>query len=535
VLSVPWPLVEPEKMVARIASLPRKTNPGRSPGHGNGIQRGLSILSAMDDANVFGQHFQRNPKSWTAWRAFLCSLFGLGMTAEQLAIYQRCTGRREPPTTATNESWLVIGRRGGKSFILALIAVFLSSFRDYRQYLGPGERGTIVIIAQDRKSARTILRYVLGLLRAVPMLARTIQHEGKESVDLTNRLTIEIHTANFRTVRGYTIVAALCDEIAYWRTEDDAANPDKEIIQALRPAMATIPNAVLLCASSPYAQAGALFESYERYYGTDYPVLVWQADTRTMNPTVPQSYIDSETEKDAAACAAEYGAQFRPDIEAFISREAVESCVAPVIEIAPAAGTSYFAGIDPSGGSSDSMTLAIAHKDKNNVVILDCVRERRPPFSPASVVTEFVEVLHSYGIRKVMGDHYAGQFVQEPFRLQGIQYELAEQPKSDYYRDLLPLINSGNVQLINNPRLISQLCNLERRTARSGKDSIDHVKGGHDDIANAAALAIVSASNRKRGLAGLFTPTVMQRVSNPHTLLRREPKTLAHLRGGLGR
>jgi hypothetical protein len=259
--------------------------------------------------------------------------------------------------------------------------------------------------------------------------------------------------------------------------------------------------------------------------------------TRTMNLTVPQSYIDAETEKDPAAAQAEYGAQFRLDIESFVSREAVEACVVPVHEIAPAAGISYFAAVDPSGGSSDSMTLAIAHKDKSNRIVLDCIRERRPPFSPTSVVTEFADLLETYGIRKVTGDHYAGEFVREPFRLKGIQYELADQPKSDYYRDMLPLINSGNVQLINNPRLIAQLCNLERRTARSGKDSIDHVKGGHDDIANAAALAIVSASNKKRGLAGLFTPGLMANITRGTSsgLPRREPRTIAHLRGGFGR
>jgi hypothetical protein len=258
-----------------------------------------------------------------------------------------------------------------------------------------------------------------------------------------------------------------------------------------------------------------------------------------MNPTVPQSYIDAETEKDRSSALAEYGAQFRLDIESFFSREAVEACVVPVHELAPASGNSYFAGIDPSGGSSDSMTLAIAHKDKSNRIILDLVRERRPPFSPTSVVTEFADVLDSYGIRKVIGDHYAGEFVREPFRLKGIQYELADQPKSDYYRDLLPLINSGNVQLINNPRLISQLCNLERRTARSGKDSIDHTKGAHDDISNAAALAIVSASNKKRGLAGKFTREFMANVTRPGAMgspmLRKEARTLAHLRGGMGR
>jgi hypothetical protein len=232
-------------MVERVRLAGTKSSPGkthhgasRDRGGASGGRSGLTILAAMDDPLVFGSHFRRNPKSWTAWRSFAAALFGLSMTADMLAIYRQCTGRDQPPTEAANEAWMVIGRRGGKSFMLALIAVFLASFRDYRSYLGPGERGTIVIIAADRKQARTILRYVMGLLRAVPMLARTIQHEGRESVDLANRISIEIHTASFRTVRGYSIVAALCDELAFWRTEDDAANPDVNILQALRPAMA---------------------------------------------------------------------------------------------------------------------------------------------------------------------------------------------------------------------------------------------------------------------------------------------------------
>jgi hypothetical protein len=69
----------------------------------------------------------------------------------------------------------------------------------------------------------------------------------------------EISTANFRTVRGYTIVGALFDELAFWRS-DESANPDTEILAAIRPAMSTIPGAILLCASSPYRQAGALYD-----------------------------------------------------------------------------------------------------------------------------------------------------------------------------------------------------------------------------------------------------------------------------------
>src|SRR5690348_1871879 len=72
-------------------------------------------------------------------------------------------------------------------------------------------------------------------------------------------------------------------------------------------------------------------------------------------------------------------------------------------------------------------------------------------------------------------------------------YEPAEKPKSELYRDLLPLINSGAVDLLENERLVVPLTQLERRTARGGKDSIDHTPGAHDDLANAVASALVTA------------------------------------------
>ena len=63
---------------------------------------------------------------------------------------------------------------------------------------------------------------------------------------------------------------------------------------------------MLLSASSPYAQRGALFDAFKRHYGKDGdPVLVWKAPTRTMNSTVPQRVIDAAMESDPAAAAAE--------------------------------------------------------------------------------------------------------------------------------------------------------------------------------------------------------------------------------------
>jgi phage terminase large subunit-like protein len=208
------------------------------------------------------------------------------MTYEQSAIYRECTGRTQAPTEPVQESYLIVGRRGGKSFLLALVGVYLACFRNYRAYLAPGERGTVMVIAADRRQARIILRYIRALLLQIPMLKRMVVREGAEFFDLDNHISIEVMTASFRTTRGYTCVAGLCDEVAFWPVDESAAEPDVQILDALRPSMATIPNSMLLCASSPYAQKGALYEAYRRHFGKDGAPgdpLVWQAPTRTMN------------------------------------------------------------------------------------------------------------------------------------------------------------------------------------------------------------------------------------------------------------
>jgi hypothetical protein len=192
--------------------------------------------------------------------------------------------------------------------------------------------------------------------------------------------------------------------------------------------------------------------------------------------------------------SAEYLGLFRSDLEAFITHEAVASCVdRGVLERAPARDQTYVAFVDPSGGSADAMTLAIAYKTGERVV-LAALREVKPPFSPEATVAEFVLVLRAYGVASVRGDRYAGEWPREQFRKHGVTYECSEKSRSDLYGELLPLINSCRASLLDDKRLIGQLVGLERRTARSGKDSIDHVSGGHDDVANAAAGALVMAS-----------------------------------------
>jgi hypothetical protein len=65
--------------------------------------------------------------------------------------------------------------------------------------------------------------------------------------------------------------------------------------------------------------------------------------------------------------------------------------------------------VDPSGGSADSISLAIGHRE-NNIVVMDALCEVKPPFSPESVVGEFSALLKIYRVSKITGDRYAGDW-----------------------------------------------------------------------------------------------------------------------------
>jgi hypothetical protein len=458
----------------------------------------MTIIEAIEDRNIFGALFKKI-STWRVWIVVLKAIFALPMDEGELAIYRQYTGRERPPEKPFEELWLIIGRRGGKSYIVAIIVVYLAIFRDYSAFLSPGERGTIMIQATDRKQARTLFRYIKGIL-SLDLFISYVERETAETIDLTNGVTIEVHTASYRSVRGYTIVAAIFEESAFWRVE--GANPDREIYAAIKPGMASIPGAMLIGISTPYAKQGLLYENFKEYYGEeDKDILVWKAASLTMNPTLSEKLILKERAKDPSAAASEYDAEFRSDIESFLPMEVIERVVIPGrIELPFIGKFSYHGFVDPAGGGGDSFALSIGHKE-NEKVVQDVLRAQKG--DPHQIVKGYAEVLKKYGIHEVQGDRYAGTWVSEAFRSEGINYKASELNKSELYIEVLPYINSGMVELLDSRELVKEFRLLERRRGSSGKDTVDHPKsigGGvaHDDLANVTAGLIVCLNDPRR-------------------------------------
>ena len=352
----------------------------------------VPLRTALGDPQLLGSVLAGD--SWRSWRCLMIAAMGEALTDAERAIFTSLTRRAREPLQRVEELAAVVGRRGGKSRAMATLACYLASLCSHD--LVRGETGVLLCIAPDQRQAGIVLGYAEAALQQSPILRQLISGRSNDALTLTNGINIEVRASSFRRLRGPTYVAVIADEAAFWYSDEFSANADTEILNAVRPGLATTGDPLII-ASSPYAKRGVLYETHKRHYGNhgDPLILVAQGTSREFNPSLAQSVVDRALERDHAAASAEYLAEFRSDIESFVSREAVEACITlGVRERAPLPDVRYAAFTDPSGGSADSFTLAIGHR-QDDVVVVDAVREVRPPFSPENVVGEFCVLLKS--------------------------------------------------------------------------------------------------------------------------------------------
>jgi hypothetical protein len=158
-----------------------------------------------------------------------------------------------------------------------------------------------------------------------------------------------------------------------------------------------------------------LWGTYRRHYGKPGSILVAQADTRTMNPSLPKRVVDEAMERDPEAARAEYMAEFRSDLETFLLREVVDAAArTSPLELPFDKAHRYVAFVDPAGGGADEFCLAIDHHEGGERIVIDVLRARKG--TPADIVAEYAETLKSYNLRTVTGDRYAGSWPDPAIR-----------------------------------------------------------------------------------------------------------------------
>jgi hypothetical protein len=455
----------------------------------------ISILDAIRDENLFRPFLAENDSlaTWQNWMRCLRVLYGLPLHRRHYSFIQQVTGRdpAKLPAKGFNTALFLNGRRSGKSKTAAVIGAYEAVFADTAK-VSMGEQPLVCISSPTREQSRIVKGYLRAIF-STPLLAPEVVSETRNGFLLRrSNVRIEIISGDHKVVRGYTLLAAICDECAFLGDEDAKTKQDGELIRALSPALLTV-GGKLIAITTPYARKGWCYTTYKKHFDNDSSnILVINCPSQVMNPTLPAEEIAQAYVDDYQGALAEYGAQFRDAVNQLVPRAVVERLVVKGrTELMPQPGIRYEAFDDMSSGVSsataDDAVLAIAHAEGRTIVI-DKLARYKPPFSPYDVIRKMADELRRFGgVSRVWGDLFAPNFVGQCFNGHHIKYLKAEKNKSELYIDLLSRLSSGEIELVDDPTLVSQLCSLERRTRSGGRDIVDHPRGQHDDLANAVA------------------------------------------------
>jgi hypothetical protein len=447
----------------------------------------VSVLRVLDLLGIKGPSFAR-------WRASIVCAMGLPRTQEQIDLVRPLVGDRrlDVPQFFRVVCWAV-GRRGGKSLVISCLAIYKALFCDWK--LRVGEIGVVLITSPTKTQSGVVLSYIKGMLKADPALWAEVESMTADSITFTNGIKVLVAAADDATIRGFTVVGWISEEHASLFQEQAT-----ELMRAVLPAMATQPLAQVFVISSVYSATGPLAELRRKSFGIDDPhCLYMTGTTRDFNPTITQEFIDAELARDPVGNLAEYLSVERSDVAAYVDASVVDACTrTSPRELPPTAHyqggpVHKIAAVDPSAGQSDATSAAIV-VNEDGLVRVVAARRYPAPHDPKAVAVQIKDFLAYYGLTHAVADQYGSAITKALYREVGLTLTDAKWTRSEAYLGLLPLLMTGRIELPPDGTLRTELLGLERRTARSGKDSVDHRPGAHDDLANSVALAAVTAS-----------------------------------------
>jgi hypothetical protein len=435
-------------------------------------------------------------ESWAAWRVILIACAGEALRDEEREVFKALTGREREPGVMVEVLLAVAGRRSGKTKAIAVFAVYLATLCDWSDDLSIGEHGLALFLAPTERQAAVAHDYATGVVDHVALLAGKVASRTATTLTLQRGIEHEVQAAHWRFSRGATAICVALDECAFLYSSEDSANGDAELLTALRPSLATTGGPMLLT-SSPAAMEGIVYQLHKRHYGPqgDPLVMVIQADTRTLNPSLRQSVVNRAYATDPVGADSEYGGRFRQPTTAYLERSLIEAAVSKgLTRKGPLPGVRYYAHIDVSGGNgTDSFTASIAHKvfDRGReVCVLNALFEVRPKFDPDQAVAECAAMLRVYGITSAYSDNYAAQWPVTAFARHGVAVMKCPLTASELYMHSVPAWTASRVQMLDNDRAVDQLAALKRKLGQGGRETIEHPRGAHDDLANVIAGVI---------------------------------------------
>ena len=422
--------------------------------------------------------------------------------------------------------WGVIGRRAGKTdSLMSFITTYEAVLGGHEEYVRDKQDCFVYLIAHRLGLAKSSLQFVRSHLLKSPLLKNEIIDSPADSIKLKNGITIMPSPPSLKAQRGVAVPVAALDEVGFWYSDPDAANPDMEVERAVRYSQQQFPNRKRVGISTPWTKEGLLWKYHNAgtegcklpasYSKTEYQdVLVWFSTTAAFeNPGLfrdqdARAQMERIRAADPEAFKRESLCQFLDSVSGFLSAGLVDSACHKAegkTEMPPAkpeekVQPTYVAAMDPAF-RHDDFAFCIVHKDINGVH-LDVLRRWTPiegqRLNPRAVLAEIVPLCQQYGIQLLYSDQYQLESLQQLAIDQGLVIEgvdFTSRSKAKIYGSLQQLVNQQKLTLLDPSRnedaaqLRQQLVVLERRHTTTGGVQISAPEGRKDDLCSVLALA----------------------------------------------
>lgn len=387
-----------------------------------------------------------------------------------------------------------VGRRGGKSLLADVIALYDALVRDHlRSKMLAGENRITAVICPRLDQAQSHIQNLAARLHNSKGLKSLVLQVTAEEISFRNGSTIRAFPCSARGIRGGAWSACILDEFGHFLTSDEGNAAGDRVLEAAMPSLAQFgAEGWLVCISTPLWKQGAFWKLCQRASSGQFPYIHWlHASTLEMNPNIPVEWLEQRRIEDPDLYRREFGAEFVDGTSAFLSSTDVLACQRKGVgTLAPKAGIQYAAAIDPAF-SRDLFALGIAHRETDRVILDGVWTWHREGFE--ATLDEVVAVASRYRVKSIRTDQFSAQAVIEglarrSLHCQAVAWEV--QGKWQAYARMKALINTRGLELPDDAALAEELLKLEAKALPSGAVRVSAVGGAHDDRASVLAALV---------------------------------------------
>lgn len=419
------------------------------------------------------------------------------------------------------QAWLIWGRRGSKTdTFAATVLAYEATLGGHMEHVREGQEVSMVLVADKLPTAASHLAFVRQALTDSPILSKFIQKDIATQIQFFDGMKIIPASPSIRLARGHAVPVVVMDEVGFWYTDTEAANPDYEVERAVAWSQAQFPNRKRIGTSTPWTKEGLLWKYHNagtegiRVQGDQdkaefKDILVLNATTaQCQNPKISKKFLEKEKVRDPESFERESLARFVDSISGFFSTDLVMMAVDKGLkerEPLPRPGQTddliphYIAAIDPAF-RHDYFAFTIVHSDPEKGIVQDVALRWKgisgQPLNPLDAFNLMAPYLRSYRINVVYSDQYQLESLQQlaldkGFAISGVDF--TGRSKAKIFGSLAQLVNQRRIRLVDSPEQVAELISIEKRLGANQNIQISAPSGRHDDMACVLALAVFKA------------------------------------------